>query len=114
MAMRRGRRIFDSEKTRGFRITPLFAVIIGLLVIARTSLAGSATPVFYKDILPILQDHCQSCHRAGEIAPMPLVTYAQAKPYARAIREMVKSKKMPPWFADARYGRFVNDPSLSE
>lgn len=83
------------------------------------ALAGSqttqpASPTFYKDILPILQDHCQSCHRAGEIAPMPLVTFEQAKPWATAIAHTVQTKMMPPWFADPRYGKFANDPSLSE
>jgi hypothetical protein len=69
-------------------------------------------PTFYKDVLPILQQHCQSCHRADEIAPMSLVTYSQTKPYARSIQKMTRLKMMPPWFADPRFGRFVNAPSL--
>src|SRR4029079_1910055 len=68
---------------------------------------------FYRDVLPILQDHCQSCHRPGQIAPMPLVTYDQARSKAKAIASMVRSKKMPPWFADPKYGHFANDVSLS-
>ena len=68
---------------------------------------------FYKDVLPILQEHCQSCHRPGEIAPMPLETYAQARPYAAAIRELTTLRQMPPWFADPCCGHFSNDPSLS-
>jgi hypothetical protein len=59
-----------------------------------------AAPVFYRDVLPILQNRCQECHRAGEIAPMAFVTYEQTRPWARAIRDVVKSRKMPPWFAD--------------
>ncbi len=74
----------------------------------------AAEPVFYKDVLPILQKHCQECHRAGEIAPMPLLTYAEARPWAKAIREQVLARKMPPWFADPAYGHFANDRSLSE
>jgi hypothetical protein len=74
---------------------------------------SGAKPTFYKDVLPILQDHCQSCHREGEIAPMPLVTYQDAKPWAASIRMAVESKRMPPWFADPRYGKFSNDPSLT-
>ena len=70
-------------------------------------------PTFYKDILPILQQHCQSCHRPGQIGPMPLETYAQARAKAKAIGQMVRSRKMPPWFADPQYGHFSNDPSLS-
>ncbi len=85
---------------------PLLFSILG-------SKAAQPAPTFYKDALPILQQHCQSCHRAGEIAPMPLVTYSQTKPYARSIQKMTALKMMPPWFADPRFGRFSNDPSLA-
>ncbi len=70
-------------------------------------------PTFYKDILPILQNHCQTCHRAGEVAPMPLETYEQTLPWSHAMAHAVEMKMMPPWFADARYGRFANDSSLT-
>ena len=70
-------------------------------------------PVFYRDVLPILQQHCQSCHRAGEIAPMPLVTYDQVRSRANEIATTVSQRKMPPWFADSRFGHFSNDPSLT-
>jgi mono/diheme cytochrome c family protein len=70
-------------------------------------------PTFYRDILPLLQDHCQSCHRPGEIAPMSFVTYQETKGWAAAIRLAVESKSMPPWFADPRFGKFSNDPSLT-
>jgi mono/diheme cytochrome c family protein len=70
-------------------------------------------PTFYKDILPILQEHCQACHRPGGIAPMSLVTYQQARGSGTAIKQAVVSKQMPPWFADPRYGKFSNDPSLT-
>jgi len=72
-----------------------------------------APPTFYRNVLPILQDHCQSCHRPGEIGPMPLVTYAQARPYAAAIRARTAARAMPPWFADPGIGKWANDPSLS-
>jgi hypothetical protein len=68
---------------------------------------------FYKDVLPILQDHCQQCHRPGQIAPMPLITYTDAKAKAKSIAQMVRNKKMPPWFADPKSGHFANDPSLT-
>lgn len=74
----------------------------------------ATAPTFYKDVLPILQDHCQRCHRAGEIAPMPLRTYEEVKPYAEAISENVQTRTMPPWFADPCCGHFSNDPSLSD
>jgi hypothetical protein len=70
-------------------------------------------PTFYKSVLPIFEDRCQSCHRAGEVAPMPLVTYEQTRPWAGAIAHAVESKMMPPWFADSRYGHFGNDASLT-
>src|SRR4030081_1433742 len=75
---------------------------------------GAATPpTFYRDVLPILQNHCQSCHRPGEIAPLPFVTYEQTHPWAKQIAAAVQMKMMPPWFADSRYGKFANDPSLT-
>jgi hypothetical protein len=74
---------------------------------------GAAPPTFYRDVLPVLQRHCQSCHRAGEMAPMPLVTYRDVKPYAVAIAHATASKAMPPWFADPCCGHFSNDPSLA-
>jgi len=70
--------------------------------------------VFYRDILPILQQHCQSCHRSGEIAPMPLVTYDDVRSRAHEVSTAVAKRKMPPWFADPRFGHFSNDPSLTE
>jgi hypothetical protein len=72
-----------------------------------------AQPVFYKNILPILQTHCQECHRPGEIAPMSFITYAETRPWAKAIREQTAARKMPPWLADPQYGHFANDRSLS-
>jgi hypothetical protein len=71
-------------------------------------------PTFYKDVLPILQEKCQSCHRSGEAAPMSLETYEQTRPWARKMAAAVEMRMMPPWFADPHYGHFSNDPSLSE
>jgi hypothetical protein len=74
---------------------------------------GKPAPAFYRDVAPILERRCQSCHRAGEIAPFPLVTYQDTKPWAKLIAKSVEQKKMPPWFADPCCGRFLNDPSLT-
>src|SRR5688572_29657987 len=74
--------------------------------------AGQAT--FHKDVLPILQKNCQGCHRPGEAAPFSLLTYAEARPWAKAIRESVRLKRMPPWFADPHVGKFANDRSLAQ
>jgi hypothetical protein len=76
--------------------------------------APAAKPTFYKDVLPILQNRCQECHRAGEIAPTSFVTFNETRPWAKAIREAVLSKKMPPWFADPAHGKWKNDRSLSQ
>ena len=71
-------------------------------------------PTFYRDGLPIIQGHCQVCHRAGGNAPMPFETYEQTRPFAAAIRMTVESRTMPPWFAEKGIGKFSNDPSLSD
>ena len=85
-----------------------------LLTTALTALLSAAPPTFYKDVLPVLQNKCQGCHRPGEAAPMSFLTYEKTRPYAAAIRQAVLSKKMPPWGADRTHGKFSNDPSLSE
>jgi hypothetical protein len=69
---------------------------------------------FQRNVLPILQKRCQSCHAPGEIGPMPLVSYKDVRPWAAAIRESVKLRRMPPWFADPKHGEFANDPRLSD
>ena len=75
--------------------------------------APKPSPTFSKDVAPILQARCQGCHRPGEAAPMPLLSYQDARPWAKAIKEAVVLKKMPPWFADTSVGHFRNDRSLS-
>jgi hypothetical protein len=78
-----------------------------------TSQMATTPPTFYRDVLPILQNRCQRCHRPGEIAPFPLVTFDQARRRAHDILDAVSDKVMPPWFADPRFGRFSNDASLT-
>jgi hypothetical protein len=62
----------------------------------------------------VLQKNCQGCHRPGEAAPMSFLSYEQTRPWAKSIRQAVLTKKMPPWYADAHYGKFSNDRSLSQ
>ena len=69
---------------------------------------------FTKDVAPIFYRNCAQCHRPGEIAPMSLLTYKDARPWARSIREKVAARDMPPWHADPRYGEFSNDRRLSQ
>lgn len=87
-------------------------MVLMLLCAVGAATAGSQSATFYNDILPILQQHCQACHRPGEPGPMPLLDYEQTKPWASAIRQVVTSRQMPPWFADPSIGRFANDRSL--
>ena len=70
------------------------------------SLALAQTPTFFKNVAPILEQHCQTCHRPGEVAPMPLLTYTDARPWAKTIKTAVLSHKMPPWYADPHFGKF--------
>lgn len=71
-------------------------------------------PTFSKDVAPIFYEKCISCHRPGEVAPMSLITFRDARPWARAIHEKVTTREMPPWHADRRYGTFRNDLSLTQ
>lgn len=87
------------------------AEILSLALLVTVPLVA-ASPTFHKDIEPILERRCQGCHRVGEAAPMPLITYEQARPWAKAIRASVITGKMPPWQPDPRYGKFSNDLSL--
>src|SRR5579883_1384683 len=90
------------------------AVSIGA---AFAATASDTKPVtFTKDIAPIFQAKCQECHRAGAMAPMSLVTYEETRPWAKAIRERVITKQMPPWHIDPNVGvkKFKNDMSLSQ
>src|ERR1700676_633265 len=77
--------------------------------------APTSSPVtFNKGVFPILQKNCQECHRPGEVAPMSLLTYKDARPWAKSIKDAVLQKKMPPWFADPKFGHFTNERILTE
>src|ERR1051326_6018463 len=94
-----------------FRFSAL-GLITALVAVAAPDTPASVT--FNKNGLPILQKHCQECHRPGEIAPFSLLTYTDARPWAKAMKTAVVTQKMPPWFADPNYGHFANDRRLSE
>jgi hypothetical protein len=87
-------------------------------LLAAPSFAQTAAPAptFTKDIAPIFQAKCESCHRPDSIAPMSLVTYEQSRPWARSIRDRVQTRQMPPWHIDKTLGiqDFENDRSLSD
>jgi mono/diheme cytochrome c family protein len=98
-----------------YRALGALGLAAGLVAFAQAS--DPAQPVtFAKDIAPIFQEKCQNCHRAGQIAPMSLVTYAESRPWAKAIKERVLTRNMPPWHLDKTVGiqKFKNDFSLSD
>ena len=81
----------------------------------------AAKPTFHRDVLPVLQQHCQGCHRpgganlGGMVAPMPLTSFEEARPWARSIARQVEARTMPPWHASAeQHGVFHNERTLSE
>ena len=95
----------------------MMRMLVAVLSLSMAALAAdnSSAPVtFNKDVLPVLQNNCQSCHRPNQIAPMSFLTYQEVRPWAQAIKSAVLTKKMPPWFADPRFGHFSNERKLSD
>src|ERR1700685_1723371 len=87
--------------------------VFGSVTLAQAG-TGSSPVTFYKDVLPVLQKNCQTCHRPGQIAPMSFLTYESTRPWAKAIKAAILARKMPPWFVDPHYGHFANDRSLKQ
>jgi hypothetical protein len=96
----------------------LSASALGLAMVAAIPTAvvaaAESQPTFTKDVLPIVQRSCQHCHRPGTSAPMSLLTYEEVRPWARAIKQRVVTRQMPPWHADRSIGEYVDDVSLSD
>ena len=99
--------------------------LAGFLAVAFSAMAlvstiatadGVANPTFTKDIAPIFQQKCEACHRPDSMAPMSLMTYEEARPWARSIKTRVEARQMPPWSIDKTAGiqEFKNDRSLSD
>ena len=76
--------------------------------------AGSTKVTYARDVSRILQQRCQECHRAGEVAPFALNGYDDAVEHSAMIKEVVIQRRMPPWHADPRYGKFTNDRRLTQ
>ena len=99
-------------------------VVLGLAMLSAIAAPGyaenEAAVTYYKDVLPIVQENCQSCHRpsgqniSGLIAPMAFMSYEDTRPWARAIARKVEAREMPPWFASAPAGVFSNERGLTE
>src|SRR5580658_8899337 len=93
--------------------------LLAVLAVAGLPAIGAAAPdqpTFTKDVLPILQRSCQNCHRPGQIGPFSMLTYKDTRPWAKAIKQQVVQRNMPPWFMDKTVGihEFKNDISLSD
>jgi len=92
---------------------------LGLLLVLAASVStnandGAKRVTFTKDVAPILYKNCVSCHRPNDLAPMSLLTFKEARPWARSIKDKVASREMPPWSADPHYGKFSNSTYLSQ
>lgn len=85
----------------------------GAAMLVGTAFAADSV-TFHKDVEPIMQKNCQSCHRPGQAGPMSFLSYDSTRPWAKAMKAAVVTRKMPPWFADPRYGHFLNDRSLKQ
>ena len=102
------------------RLVAPFALALALCAPSAPAFAqaqpAAAAPTFTHDVAPILQRSCQTCHRPGSIAPMSLLTYEEARPWARSIRNRVSQRQMPPRHVDRTIGirKFKDDPSLTD
>ena len=98
--------------------TTLIGACAALLVLGVASIANGeaaeGTPTFTKDVAPILYENCVACHRPNHLAPMSLITYADARPWARAVKTKVLAREMPPWGADSSIRAYKNDASLTQ
>ena len=90
------------------------AICFLLAIGAAASGPSYAKVTFTKDVAPILYNRCVECHRAGEVAPMSLITYNEARPWAKAIKQKVVDRSMPPWLAAPENQHFKNDRRLSQ
>src|SRR5580704_9565448 len=106
-------------KVARWSVLSAFIATLGLVASAQTSGGPEAAPgqvTFTKDVAPILQARCQVCHRADTFAPMSLLTYEEARPWAKSIKQKVVAREMPPWYIDKHVGihNFKNDVSLTD
>jgi hypothetical protein len=109
--------ITNRQQTGGIAgLTAAIVLVVGGVAVMTSvhAQAPAAVPTFSKDIAPILYKNCVTCHRPGEIAPMSLLTFEDARPYAKAIRDEVVEGHMPPWHADPAHGTFLNERRLTE
>ena len=102
------------QATLGAAVMVLGAAVVGASAPGQyAAKPATGVPTFNKDVAPILYANCVTCHRPGEIGPMSLLTYKDARPWAKSIRDEVGEGHMPPWHADPKHGKFANDRSLT-
>ncbi len=103
------------KKALATSISAFLVIAFGVVAMASGPADAKKRDVtFNRDVAPIFFNNCVQCHRPGEIAPMSLMSYKDARPWARSIKEKVATGVMPPWHADPHYGNFANDRRLSE
>src|SRR5499433_2596571 len=91
-----------------------FAALVFAIAPSTNASNGAKEVTFNKDVAAIFYNNCAVCHRADDIAPMSLLSYKEARPWARSIKEKVLNREMPPWSPDPAYGQFSNDHRLSQ
>ncbi|MBI3410269.1 MAG: redoxin domain-containing protein [Planctomycetes bacterium] len=111
---RRDLSIALDEVLAGKAVTTPKTEVAGCIIARKPLAKGAGTVTFAKDVSRILQKSCQECHRPGQIGPMPLLTYEDASSWADMIREVVSDKRMPPWHAAPKHGKFSNNRALAK
>ena len=105
-------------KREGFFTVGVLVLFLSMFYLASETTSASGPNLknvtFTKDVAPIFYRECVQCHRPNDLAPMSLLTYKEARPWARSIRKKVVSKQMPPWHADPVFGEFINDARLKD
>ncbi len=101
-------------RSKLFVLGAALSIVAAAAGVRMAAAPAGASPTFNKDVAPIVFNSCVSCHRPNQIAPMSLMSYKEARPWARAIKDRVTKREMPPWFADPRFGHFANNPRLSD
>jgi len=102
--------------TSCWKITGWLSAVVAVCAVRSVAAANVVpdNPTFARDILPIFQKSCQACHRPGQMAPFSLLTYDDARPWLRSIKNKVETRYMPPWHLDRTVGEYDPDPSLSD
>ena len=103
-----------NEVLAGKPVTVARTPVSGCFINRVTPAKADGVVTYAKHVSRILQKNCQECHRPGQIGPMPLLTYEDASAWAETIKEVVQEKRMPPWHADPKHGKFANDRSLTK